>query len=209
MARVQTRRPETGPPAPWRWIVGVVVAIVVVALASWLLIGRASTPAAAPVLAPAPSYDGHPTIDGIQCQNTEQIAYHIHAHLAIYVNGQPKAVPEGIGIAAPRHTTNTNDGPFVDGGACFYWLHTHTNDGVIHIESPSEQPYTLGNFFDEWQQPLSTNQAGPAQGQLHVYVNGTQYSGDPRQIQLAAHQSLQLNVGQDVAPQTFTFAPGL
>ncbi|MFI5269144.1 MAG: hypothetical protein ACHQ7M_17355, partial [Chloroflexota bacterium] len=81
--------------------------------------------------------------------------------------------------------------------------------GVIHIESPNEQPYTLGNFFDMWQQPLSASQAGPATGPLTAYVNGQRYQGDPRQIQLAAHAMVQLDVGQDVPPASYTFAPGL
>ena len=46
------------------------------------------------------------------------------------------------------------------GGQCIYWLHTHAPDGVIHIESPTQRIYTLGNFFDEWRQPLSANQVG-------------------------------------------------
>src|SRR5689334_7158338 len=39
--------------------------------------------------------------DGIQCGPTEEIAYHIHQHLAIYVNGRQRLVPYGIGIGKP------------------------------------------------------------------------------------------------------------
>ena len=46
------------------------------------------------------------------------------------------------------------------GGQCIYWLHTHAPDGVIHVESPTERIYTLGDFFDEWHQPLSANRVG-------------------------------------------------
>ena len=28
------------------------------------------------------------------------------------------------------------------------WLHTHAADGIVHIESPVDRTYTLGNFFD-------------------------------------------------------------
>ena len=38
------------------------------------------------------------TVNGIRCGPTEQLDYHIHAHLTIYVNGQPRALPGGIGI---------------------------------------------------------------------------------------------------------------
>ena len=27
------------------------------------------------------------TVDGIECQSNEQVAYHIHTHLTVYVNG--------------------------------------------------------------------------------------------------------------------------
>jgi len=37
-------------------------------------------------------------VDGIQCGAIEQLAYHIHAHLAVYVNGTPRTLPAGIGI---------------------------------------------------------------------------------------------------------------
>ena len=29
-------------------------------------------------------------------------------------------------------------------------LHTHTNDGIIHVESNVKRDYTLGEFFDIW-----------------------------------------------------------
>ena len=80
---------------------------------------------------------------------------------------------------------------------------------MIHIESPAQQAYTLGNFFDVWQQPLSANQLGPNSGSAITYVDGQRYAGDPRQTQLAAHTVIQLDLGQDVPPAAFTFPPGL
>ena len=166
-------------------------------------------PAASNVLAPAPDYNGHPTIDNIPCESVERVTYHVHAHLAIFANGQAKVIPQGIGIAPPRQTQNSTEGPFVVGGACFYWLHAHTPDGVIHIESAVPMDFRLGQYFDVWQQPLSANQVGPATGAVTVYLNGQRADGDPRQIQLAAHNVIQLDVGQDVPPQGFTFPQGL
>jgi hypothetical protein len=160
-------------------------------------------------LAMAPGYAGHPTIDGIPCETTERVTYHVHAHLAVFVDGQPKVVPYGIGIAAPRQVQNSSEGPFVGAGGCFYWLHTHTEDGVIHVEAPVPMDFTLGQFFDVWQQPLSDNQVGPAKGTVEAYLNGQAYQGDVRQISLAAHNVIQLDVGGGVPPQPFTFPPGL
>jgi hypothetical protein len=160
-------------------------------------------------LASAPDYGGHPTIDNIPCETMERAVYHVHAHLSLFADGQPRIVPEGIGIAAPRQIQSTSEGPFVQAGGCFYWLHTHTADGVIHMEAPIAMDFRLGQFFDVWQQPLAAGQVGPAQGSVVAYLNGQRYEGDVRQIPLGAHDLIQLDVGRDVAPQPFTFAPGL
>jgi hypothetical protein len=149
------------------------------------------------------------TVDGIQCQSQEQVLFHIHAHLAVYVDGQPRRIPEGIGIAPPRQVAQSAEGPFVTGGSCFYWLHSHTPDGVIHIESPVPRTYTLGNYFDIWGQPLSRNRVGPAGGVVTAYLNGQRFAGDPRSIPLNAHAVVQLDVGSNVAPAGFTFPTGL
>jgi hypothetical protein len=150
------------------------------------------------------------TVDGVSAQTSEQLAYHIHSHLAIYVNGKAKAVPAGIGIVKPWTTEQLSDGSiFVDGGKQLYYLHTHDDTGVLHVESPTENTYTLGQIFAEWNQPLSTTQVGPATGTVIAYVNGVKYTGDPSGIKLTAHAVIQLDVGTDVAFVPYTFASGL
>ena len=149
-------------------------------------------------------------VDGISCDTSEQVVYHIHAHLAVYTNGRPRTIPEGIGIVPPTQIVQTSAGPFVAAGRCFYWLHSHTADGIIHVESPSERVYTLGNYFDIWNQPLSATQVGPAHGMVTAYVNGQIFNGDPRSIPLTAHALIQLDVGSgSPGPQPFTFPAGL
>jgi hypothetical protein len=146
-------------------------------------------------------------IDGIQCQTNEQTIFHIHAHLTIFVNGSPRQLPAGIGIPGAQ-AQNTTSGAFAGSGTCFYWLHTHAADGVIHIESPVQRTYTLGDFFNEWGQPLGPRQVGPATGPVVAIYNGQRYMGNPRDIPLNAHAQIQLDVGRPlVAPQTITF-PG-
>jgi hypothetical protein len=170
----------------------------------------AGSPAApAPLLATADGEATGQTVDGIRCETMEEVLFHIHAHLAVFVDGQPRTIPEGIGIPPPRQVEQTPQGPFVDGGACYYWLHSHTRDGVIHIESPVQRTYTLGNYFDIWRQPLGPSQVGPAQGPVIAYLNGQRFSGNPRDIPLTVHALVQLDVGTDVPPRSFTFAPGL
>jgi hypothetical protein len=145
-------------------------------------------------------------VDGIKCETAERVTYHIHAHLAVYVDGKPRQVPFGIGIPDPV-TQNANGFPFVVSGKCFYWLHTHLADGVIHVESPSARGYTLGEFFDIWGQPLSTTQVGPVTGTVTAFYRGRPYTGsDLRAIPLTAHADIQLDIGTPlVAPEVTDF----
>jgi hypothetical protein len=95
-------------------------------------------------------------------------------------------------------------------GTCFYWLHIHAPDGIIHIESPVQRTYSLGDFFDEWRQPLGPNQVGPARGHVTAIYNGRVYQGNPRNIPLGAHAQIQLEVGRPlVAPESITWPSGL
>jgi hypothetical protein len=150
-------------------------------------------------IAPA-STTGTNDVDGITCGATEQLAYHIHAHLQIYVNGAPRALPGGIGIPSSTVQNDPQAGPVAQGGQCIYWLHTHAPDGIIHVESPTARIYTLGNFFDEWHQPLTGSKVGTAAGPVIAYVNGKPWRGDPRLIPLKPHAVVQLDVGQPAAP---------
>ena len=169
-----------------------------------------TTVASGSLLAPAGATDQTSAVDGISCNSTEQLVFHIHAHLAIYVNGAMKLLPPGVGIGPPLQFQQTSAGPFVASGSCFSWLHTHDSSGVIHIESPVQRVYTLGDFFDIWGQPLSATQVGPAQGAVTATVNGSPFTGDPRSIPLNAHNVIQLDVGSTLpAPQPYTFPAGL
>ena len=140
------------------------------------------------------------TVQGVQCSGGEQVAYHIHTHLAVYVNGVLRPISPGIGTVAPV-AQQTANGVFDSASSCYYWLHVHAQDGVIHVESPTNGTYTLGQFFAIWGQPLSKTQVGPATGTLTVYVNGKQYSGDPKAIPLASREDIQLDVGTPVPPK--------
>lgn len=153
-----------------------------------------------PNLAPAGSPTPGSLVDGIACQAGEQTLFHIHARLTIFVDGRQERVPYGVGIADPQ-VQQSSRGPFVAAGACFSWLHTHAADGIVHIESPVQQTFTVGNFFDVWGQPLSTTQVGPAEGTVTAIVNHRVWLGDPGDIPLRAHAQIQLEVGKPlVAP---------
>jgi hypothetical protein len=134
------------------------------------------------------------TIDGIRCDQSEGAVFHIHQHLTILDRGKSVDVPSDVGR------------PLL--GACLYWLHTHTADGIIHVESPVLRTFTLGNFFDIWGQPLSATAVGPVRfkkGSIRVFLDGNRYSGDPRAIELALHADIVLEAGPPyVTPAPFT-----
>lgn len=156
----------------------------------------------------APEGDGE-TKDGIKCQTTEQLVYHVHSHLAIFVAGKPRQVPLAVGIARAG-IQNSPQGPFAAQGTCFHWLHTHASDGIVHVEAPAEGDYTLGQFFAVWGQPLSTTQVGPAKGRVTAYLDGKKYAGDPADIKLENQAVIQLDVGTPlVPPQPVEFPEGL
>ena len=126
-------------------------------------------------------------IDGIACEKSEQMLFHIHAHLTIVVRGIAQQVPAGIGIGSPR--------------SCFSRLHTHAADGIVHVESPIARTYTLGNFFDVWGQRLDRTHVGPAHGRVIAFVDGRVVAGNPRRIPLLAHAQIQLEVGRPLVAQ--------
>ena len=142
------------------------------------------------------------TVDGIQCNAVEQLLFHNHAHLDIFIGGQPYTVPSQIGIIP---------------GKCIYWLHTHDDSGVIHIESPVTRNFTLGQFFDIWKKRFSNVQIfdniANATNVMAVYVNGNKVNGeaDYRNINLQEHDQIAIVFGKPPSkiPSTYGFPKGL
>lgn len=148
------------------------------------------------ILPPGDSrFGGHgEAIVGIRCDTMEQAAFHIHAHLAIFLHGRQIAVPAYVGIVS-------NGEP-----PCIYWLHTHDAAGIIHIEAPALRAFTLRDFFAVWGQPLSAHRVGPYSGRVRAYVGSLHYRSDPRSISLTAHEEITLEVGRPyVSPPKYTF----
>jgi hypothetical protein len=162
-----------------------------------------------PNLAPATTRGGQ-IVDGISCrtQSKETVKYHVHIHVAVFVKGKMERLPAGIGITQPRLLEKYSNGHFYDVGLydCLYWLHTHVADGIVHVESPGPRDFTLGEFFDIWNQPLGPGEVGPAKGKVVVFENGKRFDGNPRLTPLIAHADIQIDIGSPVTPfQKFRF----
>jgi hypothetical protein len=135
-------------------------------------------------------------VNGIGCSAQEQVAFHIHAHLAIFAQGKQVQVAAQIGF--PSDVT-----------PCLYWLHTHDASGIIHVEAPVYHNFTVGDFFDIWGQPIDGHHLGSLRGALHAFVNGSEYSGDLRAIPLRDHQQITLEIGAPyIPPPNYRFPAG-
>jgi hypothetical protein len=142
------------------------------------------------LLASASTTSNGTTVSGIRCDSMEHFIMHIHTHIDIFINGNPYQVPSKIGIIPNQ---------------CIYWLHTHDDTGIIHIESPEEEDFTLGEFFDVWRQKFDNNQIfenkigkdGSKNNALDVYVNGNRVSNstDYRGIKLNEHDEIVIAYG--------------
>lgn len=167
-------------------------AIVAAALALAAPASHAAPPQGGPVQSKVPIGQD---IDGMSCDAQEGQRIHIHQHLTILDHGRPVNIPPNVGQPAARR--------------CIYWVHTHTPDGVIHIEAPKDRSFTLGNFFNVWGEPLSRTQASSARAEkgksLKVWVNGRPFAGDPRTIKLESHTDVVIEAGPPFpTPPRFT-----
>jgi hypothetical protein len=145
---------------------------------------------------------------GLQPERREQLAYHVHAHLDVFVNGKPVTVPAGIGINI--HDPGVQSGTDRATGAksygdirlcakpCISPLHTHDTTGVLHTESATPTPNRLGQFFTEWGVRLDKSCVGGycrPQAPIAIFLDGKRYNGDPRSIGLADHLEIAIVIG--------------
>jgi hypothetical protein len=88
-------------------------------------------------------------------------SYHAHALLAVYRDGQQVPVPADLGY---------------DETGAHSSLHTHTPDGVIHMEADDPYPYRLSHVMTTWGVAFDADRLGgdtaAGEKKVHVYVNG-------------------------------------
>ncbi|HUX87019.1 MAG TPA: hypothetical protein VMW65_08455 [Chloroflexota bacterium] len=137
-----------------------------------------------------------PFIDGIACETSANLPYQIHAHLAILDNGQPVTIPAGVGVVPG----SANVGASSSAPLCTYWLNTTDTSGIINVQAPAPHTLNLGQFFDVWHQPLTTNNVAGHTGPVTVFVDQKPYIGDPSIIDLTNHMNITLEVGKTVPP---------
>jgi hypothetical protein len=149
----------------------------------------------------------------------EYLDYHVHAHLDVFVNGAPVAIPGGVGIEitdpAVKKFGESGYGGIPEEGceqACISPLHTHDVDGVIHVEAPSVAEFTLGQFFEEMAVRLDASCVDDycaPDTPIAVYVDGQVQSGNPADIVFGDLQEIAIVIGTPpaVIPDSFSGAP--
>lgn len=79
--------------------------------------------------------------------NNGVMVMHIHSHISLIIDGKPTVVPANIGIDQTIWNNHSLDSYGMTGMAP---LHTHKDDGIIHVESKVKRDYTLGEFLNIW-----------------------------------------------------------
>ncbi|MGI0047638.1 MAG: hypothetical protein ACREBB_10705 [Nitrosotalea sp.] len=132
-------------------------------------------------------------IDGIMCDDARYDNFHINAHLNVFIDGQPYVVPEKIGVV-----NNT----------CLYWINTSDTTGIIHIETPNDEQFTLNQLFDIWK---ATGSSLPSHGTPTIYMNGQQMTSNLNDTVIKSHDEITVVYGDrpSVIPAIYQFPPGL
>ncbi|MFI7190026.1 hypothetical protein ACIBQ0_09855 [Nocardia nova] len=139
---------------------------------------------------------------GLPMLAEEGAVAHIHIHLDVLVDDKPVAVPANIGVDRVSGRMSP--------------LHTHDNSGVVHIESPVQRRYSLGELFSEWNVSLSESNVGALRAAddkaLHVYVDGQLRQGNPAAITFNEHDEVALVYGpadsKATPPSNYSFESG-
>lgn len=139
---------------------------------------------------------------GLPALSSEGSLAHYHGHLDVNVNGAPVTVPANIGID--------------NAGRGISPLHTHTDDGIVHIEAEEDSNFTIGQLLTEWgvkvdKRCLATF-CTDDKNQFLAFKNG-KAEADPAAIVIKSHDEIVLWYGPKgttpSVPATFDFKGGL
>jgi hypothetical protein len=142
---------------------------------------------------------------GLHLDTYEHLRNHVHTHLDVFVDGKQITVPAAVGMTneVPRKKYKGEEVyGFFTGKPCKHDcvspLHTHAAHGILHTESDSGKPNTLGEFFTEWGVRLTPDCVGgycKPQTPIHVYVAGKEETGDPARIKLTNRREIAVVIG--------------
>lgn len=101
----------------------------------------------------------------LTCTTDMATKFHIHPNLEIVINGQRQEIPANIGVTP----------------ICMNAIHTHDTAGTLHVESPAQKDFTVGDFFAVWGKPFSKDQVLDSKVDdahiIRITVNGTEVQG--------------------------------
>ncbi len=119
---------------------------------------------------------------GLDVLSSEGTVMHIHQHFDIIINGQGESIPAQLGIATS----------FISP------LHVHDSSNILHVESPVQKDFKLGQFFDEWGIDFNdncvANNCANGTNKLIVAVNGKPIS-NVRDHVLGSHEEIEIWYG--------------
>jgi hypothetical protein len=131
---------------------------------------------------------------------SSEVTDHFHVHLEVYLMGGAVTVPALVGIDSQTGALSP--------------VHTHDTSGIIHVESSAREPYTLGQFFTEWGQPLGSNSIGRIHSRpgytISWFVNG-QLVSDPAAVVLQPHDvivAFEDGANSPITPPSYTWPDG-
>jgi hypothetical protein len=173
----------------------VLVVVSVMAYVGFSRVGNQSSGGLFPSASGLPAPTGVTPTGVIPCDQLEHTQVHYHIVLRIFNQGNAVAIPTNVGRTA----------------SCYYWLHMHTGEpGLIHVESPADRIFILGDFFQVWAdwagtpQPLDASHVSSftltSSQRLLAYVDRDDgagpvaFPGDPKAIVLRSHEIITLAI---------------
>ncbi len=107
----------------------------------------------------------------------ESLTMHIHQMLTISIDGESIIIPANIGLPS----------------GVMRPIHTHDSSGKLHVEGTCQRDFTLGEFFDIWEQTFTEqcimSSCIDETHTLKVFVNG---------VESTEYRSLVLKDGNEI-----------
>lgn len=126
------------------------------------------------------------------------------AHVELFANGRVVLIPEGIGLALPVRRGLQR----IVGARCRYPVATFDRTGVVDF---TRARLTLRDLFAVWGEPLSTTRLASFRAShgsaVHAFVGGIAWRGDVRDVPLAHHAEIVVEINGLVPPHASYLFP--